>query len=203
MRLDKCVYLCNHHPRIYRTFSSLQKITSCPFIINPLSSSLPQATVDLIYLRFIVSFVCCSCSVAQSCPTLCIPINCSTPGSLSFTISCSLLRFMPTDRWCCLTISSCATPFFFCLQSFPVKVKVTQSCPTPRDPMDCIGQGILQARILEWAVVPFSRGSSQPMDRTHVFRIEGRFFTSWATREAQSFPASRTFLVSHLFASGG
>ena len=31
---------------------------------------------------------------------------------------------------------------------------------------------------------PFSRGSSQPRDQTQVSRIAGRFFTSWATREA-------------------
>ena len=40
--------------------------------------------------------------------------------------------------------------------------------------------GILQARILEWVAFPFSRGSSQPRDRTQVSRIVGRFFTSWA-----------------------
>ena len=38
--------------------------------------------------------------------------------------------------------------------------------------------GILQARILEWVAFPFSRGSSQPRDRTQVFHIAGRFFTS-------------------------
>ena len=43
--------------------------------------------------------------------------------------------------------------------------------------------GILQARILEWVAFPFSRGSSQPRDQTHVSRIAGRFLTSWATRE--------------------
>ena len=32
---------------------------------------------------------------------------------------------------------------------------------------------------------PFSRGSSQPRDRTQVSHIAGRFFTSWATREAR------------------
>ena len=42
----------------------------------------------------------------------------------------------------------------------------------------------LKARILEWEAFPFSRGSSQPRDRTQVSRIEGGFFTSWATREA-------------------
>ena len=44
---------------------------------------------------------------------------------------------------------------------------------------------ILQARTLEWVAVPFSRGSSQPRDRTQVSHITGRFFTSWATREAK------------------
>ena len=38
--------------------------------------------------------------------------------------------------------------------------------------------GILQARILEWYAPPFSRGSSQPRDQTHVLWITGRFFTS-------------------------
>ena len=50
--------------------------------------------------------------------------------------------------------------------------------------MDGIVHGILQARILEWVAVPFSRGSSQPRDRTQVSCIVGGFFTSWATREA-------------------
>ena len=38
--------------------------------------------------------------------------------------------------------------------------------------------------ILEWVAFPFSRGSSQPRDQTRVSHIAGRFFTSWATREA-------------------
>ena len=41
-----------------------------------------------------------------------------------------------------------------------------------------------QARILEWVAMPSSRGSSQPRDQTQVSHIAGRFFTSWATREA-------------------
>ena len=41
--------------------------------------------------------------------------------------------------------------------------------------------GILQARILEWVAIPFSRGSSQPKNRTQVFCIEGTFFAVWAT----------------------
>ena len=64
------------------------------------------------------------------------------------------------------------------------EVKVAQSCLTVCDPMDYIVHGILQARILEWVAIPFSRGSSQPRDRTQVSCIAGGFFTSWATREA-------------------
>ena len=65
------------------------------------------------------------------------------------------------------------------------KVKATQSCPTLHDPMDYVVRGILQARILEWVVVPFNMGSSQLRDGTQVSHITGGFFTSWATREAQ------------------
>ena len=53
--------------------------------------------------------------------------------------------------------------------------------------MDYAVHGILQTRILEWIAFPFSRGSSQPRDRTQVSRIAGRFFTSWATREAHAY----------------
>ena len=55
------------------------------------------------------------------------------------------------------------------------------------DPMDYTVRGILKARILEWVAFPFSRGSSQPRDRTQVSHIAVRVFTSWATREAQEY----------------
>ena len=61
---------------------------------------------------------------------------------------------------------------------FQMKVKVTQSCPTLCNPMDCIVHGILQARILEWVAFPSSNGSSQPRDQTQVSHIAGGFFTS-------------------------
>ena len=47
----------------------------------------------------------------------------------------------------------------------------TRACQAP------LSMGILQARILEWVAVPFSRGSSQPRDQTQVSHIAGRFFT--------------------------
>ena len=56
-------------------------------------------------------------------------------------------------------------------------------------PMDCSlpgssVHGILQARILKWVAISFSRGSFLPRDRTPVSCIVGRCFTIWATREA-------------------
>ena len=71
----------------------------------------------------------------------------------------------------------------------PSRVLVAQSCPTLCDTMDCSPPGcpvheIFQARILEWVAISFSRGSSQPRDRTRVSCTTGRFFTNWATREA-------------------
>ena len=63
-----------------------------------------------------------------------------------------------------------------------VKVLVPQSCPALCDPMDCSPRGsavhgILQAGILEWVAILFSRGSSQPRDRTQVSCIADRFFS--------------------------
>ena len=40
-----------------------------------------------------------------------------------------------------------------------------------------LSMGILQARTLEWVAMPFSRGSSQPRDQTHVSHIAGGLFT--------------------------
>ena len=58
--------------------------------------------------------------------------------------------------------------------------------------MDCSQQvssdhEILQARILEWVAIHFSRGSSWPSDWTQVSWFAGRFFTLWATTEALAF----------------
>ena len=74
--------------------------------------------------------------------------------------------------WLCLIVCVCVC----------VCVLVTQSCPTLYDAMDCSlpgssVHGIVQARILEWVAISFSRGASQPRGRTQVSRIAGRCFT--------------------------
>ena len=57
-----------------------------------------------------------------------------------------------------------------------VHAKSLWSCPTLCNPMDCSPPGssvpeILQARILEWVAMPFSRGSSRPRDKTHISQV--------------------------------
>ena len=76
-------------------------------------------------------------------------------------------RFMKYSYtpWTLVTTTGKATGGY-CIIS-KVTVLVTQSCPALCNPMDCNSQaslsmGILQARILQWAAIPSSRGSSQP-----------------------------------------
>ena len=64
---------------------------------------------------------------------------------------------------------------------FPYMCLVIQSCLILYEPMDSSLPGsssmwILQARILEWVVMPYSRGSFQPKDQTQVSHIAGGFF---------------------------
>ena len=77
-----------------------------------------------------------------------------------------------------------------------MQVLVAHLCPTLCDPVGCSPpgsavQGILQARILEWVAISFSRGSSWPRDWTPVSCTAGRFFTIWATREV---PQSASYI---------
>ena len=67
-----------------------------------------------------------------------------------------------------------------------------QLCPILCDPMDCRPpgssvHGILQARILEWVAIPFSRGYSQPRDQTRIACIGGWILYWWATWEVHYF----------------
>ena len=99
---------------------------------------------------------------------------------------CSLLGRHRGIQCCCLRAGRwnpyprCET-FSCCL--------VAQSCLTLCSPMDCSlpgspVHGILQARILEWVAISFSRESSWLKDRTQVSCIASGFFTVRATREA-------------------
>ena len=113
---------------------------------------------------------------------------------------CLLTICMSFSEWCLLRSSahfknqayliwSCVS----CLHIWDESETVSaQLCPTLWDPMDYSPPGssahvILQARILEWRAILFSKGSSWPRDQIQVSHITGRFLTIWATRKAQYF----------------
>ena len=62
-----------------------------------------------------------------------------------------------------------------------------------------LSMGILQAGIVAWVAMPSSRVSSQPRDWTQVSHIAGRFFTIWATREAQNIGVGSLSLLQDIF----
>ena len=68
----------------------------------------------------------------------------------------------------CLVAKSCLFP---------------DTCSLP----DSSVRGIFQARILEWAAISFSRGSSQPRDQTHVSCTGRQILHHWATGEAHMY----------------
>ena len=72
--------------------------------------------------------------------------------------------------WCNLCV------LLSCVQLFATPWTVAHQAPPVHE--------ILQARILEWIAISFSRGSSQPRDWIQVSYIAGECFTVWATREA-------------------
>ena len=143
--------------------------------------SKPVAKSKLIFLSFgsstltltiaaLPSYLCvCVCVwVAQSCLTLCDPMNSSPPGSSVHGILQA--RILPAAA-----------------------AKSLQSCPPLCDPIDGSPPGspvpgILQARIQEWVASSFSRGSFQHRDRSQVSCVAGRFLTVWATKEAAFLP---------------
>ena len=137
----------------------------------------------------------------QSCPTLCDPIDGSPPGS-----PVPGILQARTLEWVAISFSNAwklkvkvkllsrvrllATPWTAAYQA-PSSMGFSRQewvleWGAVTFSMDYIVYGILQARILEWVAYPFSRGSSQPRNRTGVSCIEGRFFTNWAIKFAIS-----------------
>ena len=120
----------------------------------------------------------------QSCPTLWDPMDCSLPGSsvhrilqarkLQWVAMLSSRGSFPPRDQTHISCDSCIASWFFTTEPLwntlcvCVCVCVCVWCPTLCDPVDYTVHGILQARILQWITVPFSRGSSQPRDRTQA-----------------------------------
>ena len=81
------------------------------------------------------------CSVTKPCTTLCDPMDCSTPGSLSFTISQSLLQLMSTESVMPSNHLILCHPLLFLPQSFPILG------PTPEN-SDSMGLSVAQPRVM-------------------------------------------------------
>ena len=126
-----------------------------------------------------------------------MPIKPKGPGSQEGQLTSSLARPCLTSRllssWLqsevlalSLSLLNSRIIALQCCVDFCCAPLVAQSCLTLCDPTDCTLsgsylQGILQARILEWVAIPFSRVSSRLRDWTQVSCIAGRFFTICAT----------------------
>ena len=108
------------------------------------------------------------CWVAQSCPTLCDPMNCSPPGS-------SVHGDSPGKNTgvCCHALLQGIFPMQGSNPGF-------LHCRQIRYHLSHQGSW----RILEWVAYPFSRGSSWPRNRTRISCIAGVFFINWFMREA-------------------
>ena len=78
-------------------------------------------------------------------------------------------EFVPTFVYAGLKVKISGTVMSDSLQSLGRSLPHSSVC------------GILRAGVLEWFAISFSRGSSQPRDRTQVSCIAGRFLTNWAT----------------------
>ena len=79
-----------------------------------------------------------------------------------------------------------------CLLLSSVQLFTTPSTSPPGSSV----RGILQARILEWVAIPFSRGSSWPRDQTQVSYIAGEFFTTWVVKNLLEPPGKPIKVVS-------
>ena len=142
------------------------------------------------------------CLVAQSCPILCNPVDCSPPGSAVHGILQERIldwvamlssRGSSQPRGSNLGLPHCRR-ILYCLshQESPrilewVAYLFSRGSSQPRGSnlglphcrqiLYCLSHQE-SPRILEWVAYLFSRGSSQPRDRTRVSCIAGKFFTS-------------------------
>ena len=154
-------------------FSSVQ-LLSCVWLFATPWSATRQPSLSITNSRSSLKFMSIKSMMPFSRLILCRPplLLPPIPPSISVFSSESALRMRWPESW---------------------SVSVTQSCPPLCDPMDCSPpgssvHGILQARILEWVAIPFSRGSSWTRDWTWVSFIAGRFFTICATITFRSLP---------------
>ena len=143
-------------------------------------------TMSLSYIAWIIARCIVNLTIYNK-----VPKALDKPGDLQLSNKCYLLS-------CCLVILRC----FSCVKLFPMLWTIDHQASL---------HGILQARILKWVAMPFFRGSSWPRVQTHI-----SYLLHWQVGSLpltppgkplsscyQSFPASRYFPMSQLFALSG
>ena len=130
----------------------------------------------------------------QLCPTLCNPMDCSPPGSLFHGILHERIQPESWSELSCPPLEDPPNPVTEpqCLQSVS---SVVQSCLTLCDTVDCIKPGFPVINN-SWSLFKLMSINSV-MPSNHLISVVP--FSSCL----QSFPTSRSFLMSQLFASGG
>ena len=118
--------------------------------------------------------------------------TCSSPSFLKITILMDVKWYSTVVLLCFHFFNDSDVKHFFmcllaiCISSEKVKEsesEVAHSCLTLCNPVDCSlpgssVHGIPQARMLEWAAISSSRGSSQPRDKPMSPASRGEFFTT-------------------------
>ena len=130
--------------------------------------------------------------VAQSCPTLCNPMNCSLPGfsaceilqarilgwiAIPFSKGSSRPGIKPRSPILLADSLPSESPrksIYLCFLVTSVMSDSVQPCSLPGFSV----HGILQAKVVEWVAVPSSRRFSLPRDQTQVSCVAGRFLTT-------------------------
>ena len=136
-------------------------------VVQPEEEPMPLGTLKVLQV-WEHKRLCVLALVTQSCPTLCDPMDCNLPGS-------SVHGDSPSKNH--------GVGFHALLQGiFPTQGS-NPGLPHCRRILYHLRHQE-SSRILEWVAYHFSRGSSRPGNPTGFFCIAGRFFTSWATREA-------------------
>ena len=104
-------------------------------------------------------------SVAQSCLTLCDPMDCSVPSPNPGVYSSSC----PLSRWCHPTSSSSVVPFSSCLQSFPASgsFPVSQFTSGGQNMRVSASASVLLMTIQDWFPLGFS--SIQSLSNVRLF----------------------------------
>ena len=124
------------------------------------------------------------CLVAQSCPPLCDPVDCSMPASLPSPRVCS--NSCPSCQWCHPTILSSVVPFSSCLQSFPA----SQSFPMSQFfTSGCQSIGVSASA----SVLPMNIQDLFPLGSTGLISLQSRrlsgVFSNTTVRRHQFFSA--------------